>query len=496
MTNAYPSQGPVPMTPSGIATTAAGQEALENFLTARGLDVEVAVKLGWTASGGFIEIPYFRDGSVRNRKYRSVVGKEFRQDGGKQFFWNIDVLKDESLKDQPLIITEGEFDALAAIQAGYPRTMSVPNGAPANAGVATLGYLLEVEDQLRKIPQIILAFDDDEPGINLQKDFIARLGKARCKWLKYPRKRHEVTNHKDLNEALLEYGARGVQETIRNAQWVGIPGLSLMSDIPQATIRQPYPIGIPGFEKHFNIRLGDFCVVTGIPGHGKTAFVSDVICRMAAQYGFVTAIASFEEEPTTDLRRRLRTWYTQKLEKNMTEDEKKLADNWINSRFVFAVPADDDNISLEWVIEKAAGAAVRYGAKIILIDPWNELDHLREKDETITEYTGRCIKELKRFAKKYEVFLIVVAHPAKMERNKDGEYPMPTLYNISDSAHWYNKPDVGIVVHRGASGDVVRIAKSKHHTEIGIPETVPVFFELSTGRYTAKGQGPVYASMD
>ncbi len=78
---------------------------------------------------------------------------------------------------------------------------------------------------------------------------------------------------------------------------------------------------------------------------------------------------------------------------------------------------------------------------------------------------------------------MVVAHPAKMQRNKDDAYSVPTLYDISDSAHWYNKVDVGIVVHRGDKGDIVRIAKSKYHTEIGIPGDVDVKFSIDTGKY-------------
>lgn len=485
MTSVYPLQGPQRELCT-TAITADGMAALENFLTERGLDVEVAAKLGWTASNGFIEIPYPRDGSVRNRKYRSIIGKEFRQDGGKQFFWNIDVLKDESLKHIPLLITEGEFDALAAIQCGYPRTLSVPNGAPAKEGTATLAYLEEVAEELRQIPEIILAFDDDEPGINLQHDFAMRLGKARCKWLKYPK------GCKDLNDALKQYGERGVHETVRRAQWIRVDGMYALKDLAQSPYRMPLQIGIPGFEGHLNMRLGDFWVATGIPGHGKTAFISDVICRMVMNHDLPVAIASFEEEPTTDLRRRFRTWYSGKLEKDMSAPEKADADGWINRHFLFAVPGDEDDVTMEWLLEKFAAAVMRHGVKIVVVDPWNEMDHLREKNETMTEYTGRCIKHFKRFAKKYGVCVIVIAHPAKMLRNKDGELPVPSLYDISDSAHWYNKPDVGIVVHRGAEGDIVRIAKSKHHGEIGRPGDVGVFFDLATGRYTAKGQGPVY----
>lgn len=468
-------------------TTAVTPVDLETFLQARGLDPELGARLGLTESGGFIEIPFCRNGVVIHRKYRGISEKKFTQDEGcKPFFWNIDVLSDESLATEPLILTEGEFDAMAAIQAGFPRVMSVPNGAPMKEGSSSMGYVDEVEEVLRKIPEIILAFDEDGPGINLQHDFVLRLGKARCKWLKYPK------GCKDLNDALRLWGPHGVRESIRRAQWVKVDGVHAMKDLAQSPYRKPLSIGIPGFEPHVNLRLGDFWVVTGIPGHGKTAFVSDVVCRVAVDHGLNICMAPFEEEVTTDLRRRLRTWHGGKMVKDMSETEKAEADEWINRKFMFLVASDEDDVTMEWMMEKFAVAVVRYGANVIVVDPWNEMDHLRDKNETMTEYTGRCIKEFKRFCRKYGVTIIVIAHPAKMERNRDGIYPTPNLYNISDSAHWYNKADVGLVVHRGEDGDFVRIAKTKHHSEIGKPGDVGVFFSQNTGRYTAKGTGPVY----
>ena len=53
-----------------------------------------------------------------------------QQPGSAQIFYNVDCLSDPQLSGFPLIITEGEMDALAAIQCGYPKTISVPGGAP------------------------------------------------------------------------------------------------------------------------------------------------------------------------------------------------------------------------------------------------------------------------------------------------------------------------------------------------------------------------------
>lgn len=457
------------------ATTAETADQLDKFLTARRLCPETAQRYGVSASSGRINIGYKRDGEIVKNKYRGIADKSFFQDPGVQFFWNIDVLKDDTLKSEPLIITEGEFDALSAIQSGFPRAISVPNGAPAQKETATLGYLDEVETALKEIPEIILAVDSDEAGENLLHDLSIRLGKGRCKWVKYPK------GCKDLNDALKAYGEKGVQESLRRAQWIAVDGLYRMCELPPYAYRRPYNIGIPGID--LNIRMGDFSVVTGIPGHGKTTFVNDMMCRIAAAHKFKVVVASFEQHPQTDMRRNLRTWHTGKFERNMYDEEKEIADKWIDDTFVFLVPGDDDDVTLEWTLERMAVAAIRHQAKIFIIDPWNEMDHTRPKEMSLTEYTGFAIKQFKKFAKKYNVHVMIVAHPAKMSRGKDGAYPVPTLYDISDSAHWYNKVDVGIVVYRGDDGDMVRIAKSKYHTEIGKPGDFDVKFSADTGRY-------------
>jgi twinkle protein len=59
----------------------------------------------------------------------------------------------------------------------------------------------------------------------------------------------------------------------------------------------------------------------------------------------------------------------------------------------------------------------------VVIDPWNEMDHTRPPDMTLTEYVGYAIKQFRKLAKKYKVYLIVVAHPSKMLRGQGGKYP-------------------------------------------------------------------------
>ena len=57
--------------------------------------------------------------------------------------------------------------------------------------------------------------------------------------------------------------------------------------------------------------------------------------------------------------------------------------------------------------------------------------------------------QIKRFAQRYEVHVWLVAHPRQL---MDWQGKAPTLYDISGSAHFINKADCGVVVHRSWEG--------------------------------------------
>jgi twinkle protein len=459
------------------------------ILEARGLDAELLVRLGVSSSaklgGDCVAIPYLEQGRQVNTKYRTISGeKRFCQDtSARKVFWNVDVIADETLKDAPLIITEGEFDAVAAIQCGFPRTVSVPDGAPAEAigegETAKYSFIETAPQALRDVHEIILATDSDGPGVNLMNDLALRLGKARCKWVRYPK------GCKDLNEALVKFGARGVTETIARAQWIAVDGVYRMGELPPLPAVLARSTGIATMDEHYRMRLGDLCVLTGIPGHGKSTFVNEVCARAAITHGWATTFASFEQMPQSDHRRALRTFHAGKKVIHQLASETQQADDWIDRMFSFIVPSEDDDVTLAWLLERAAAAVIRYGSKILVVDPWNEMDHVRPPDMSLTEYTGFAIKQFRKFARKYQVHLIVCAHPTKQRRNDDGGFSVPSLYDISDSAHWYNKADVGIVVHRlDKVKTLIKVAKSRYHEEIGTPGEIFAAFNPEMARYT------------
>jgi twinkle protein len=127
---------------------------------------------------------------------------------------------------------------------------------------------------------------------------------------------------------------------------------------------------------------------------------------------------------------------------------------------------------------------IRDGIRIFVLDPWNEVEHARARDETISDYVGRGIRMLKRFAAQYGVVVIVVAHPTK-EVGKGGTSRMVTLYDIEGSAAWFNKADHGIVVERAdhnSTQSTIYVQKVRFE-ETGRKATLLMEFDQSAGRF-------------
>jgi twinkle protein len=169
----------------------------------------------------------------------------------------------------------------------------------------------------------------------------------------------------------------------------------------------------------------------------------------------------------------------------MPEQDLVRAMEWEQQHFAL-IRADDDAPTIDWILDMARASVLRHGSRGLVIDPYNEIEHRRPQGETETEYVSELLGKIRRFAQAHGVHVWVVAHPAKMQR-ENGKLPPPTLYDISGSANWANKADLGIVVHRpDPIGDpatteiYVRKVRFKSVGKIGVTS---LQYDKVTGRY-------------
>lgn len=505
-------------------------------IEARGLSVETASAMGLYSArrsrdgsiepderGDILCFPFFERGEEVNTKYRWRQDGERRfmqRKGGAKTLFNADVLFDEDLLNDletgtlSLIWTEGEFDCMAGIDSGYPTTVSVPDGAP--PGRDKNGKLIEVPDgtddidpedddkfafmprlmeQIMRVRSHIIATDNDDSGRRMAKELVRRIGPARCYRIEWPEdqvvedaKSGKLRACKDLNEVLLHLGADVVREMIDNAKPWPVKGLFKLSDYPDQEIPTMHEIGISKeFDEHFKIYAGAFIVATGVPNVGKSTLINQCFVQMAKVHKWPIAVFSGEKAVKPFLAQEFMTAFLGKARSEWSFEERKQAERFVERYFSFIDhdPRLDDgeDIDLDFLLDRAAAAVFRYGIKGLLLDPWNELEHKRPGQQSLTEYTGDAIRKLKRFAKSFDCAVCVVAHPTKMDSGQ-----APGLYNISDSAHWANKADLGVVVHADDPTDSKRditIPKVRLKGTAGKVGTFPLDFDERTYLFKA-----------
>jgi twinkle protein len=348
---------------------------------------------------------------------------------------------------------------LSFIQAGIKNVISVPNGA----GGVGMEYVDNCFDELFVIEKFYLAVDNDPPGYKLREELIRRLGAERCCIV-------PLKDCKDANEYLQKYGAFELGGVLKDAKDVPVSGIVFQQDIydniyslfinglqPGATI------GVGDLDRLITWETGRVAVVTGIPGHGKSEIVDYIVARLNIIHGWKVAEYSPENYPFEIHHSKISSKICGKSfdSKYISQAEFEKVFDFINDNYFFIYP--EENVTIETILEKAKYLVRKRGIKILVIDPYNKLEHSRQSGESETDYISRFLDRISMFAKQNNCLVILVAHPRKMNPQKDNHnlFDVPTLYDINGSANFYNKCDYGMVVYRNFIDGIVKIIISK-----------------------------------
>jgi len=458
-----------------IETSPLGENAI-SFLRHRGISEETAKKVNLKYAKNYIQsakaevdcilFPYTNKGEDYAQKIRSIEGKGFSCNGAPQTFFNIDNV--EQGKD--LIICEGEMDALALIEAGYTSSVSVPNGAVMKVAENQVDpkednkfkFLWNAKKQIDEAGKIIIATDADDAGQAMAEEIARRIGKDKVFKIHYPE------GCKDANDVLLKHGKDGVDSLITGASPWPVAGLfdakhffEDVDEIYEKGVGSGVSTGYKNVDELYSIVEGQLTVVTGHPSSGKSEFIDQLMVNLAEREGWKFAICSFENEPRIHIAKLiskfLRLPFFDGKTPRMTKEEMEGGKQFVQSNFSFLYQADGTLSSVDSIIERLKVAVLRHGIRGAIIDPYNYIQ--KDKSDTSeTEWVSDVLTRLRVFAQAHGIHLWFVAHPTKMMRDSNGEVPAPKGYDISGSAAWFAKADVGLTVHRP---DPVHSALSK-----------------------------------
>lgn len=460
----------------------------------RKIPSEIAAEMGCVSRGSDLAFEYRVNGALLFRKIRKITadGKSFYIDpplnGRSLSLFNEDCLREPCREEMPLIICEGEIDALSWASIGAPRVVSVPNGAVDKPGEGDVvpsedrnfAYLWDgdkLKPGLDQFKKIILATDSDKAGLVLRDELAIRLGRSRCYVIDYP------TGCKDANDVLQKHtnGADILLHMLDEAKPLVPSRLVPIMDIPERGVRVSYSSGWAALDQHFIVVPPELIVVTGTPNAGKSQWTLSLCMNLARVHGLKGAIFQFEDSADrnkADILRYAKAW----MKKEGDDDHvTRAAKDWARRMFYGISPKEDEDdqvsFNLKWIQHAIDEAVTRHGCKWVLIDPWNEIEHVWNVRENETAYTNTALRELKRIARRYQIAVIIVTHPGKAADAKP--FDDMSLYDVSGSAAWKNKADHGVIIGRDKSDDritYVKIDKSKDWRTMGKPGQIKMQF--------------------
>lgn len=343
--------------------------------------------------------------------------------------------------NSPLLICEGEPDCLSAIEAGFKNAVSVPLGS------SNLHWIDENLEWLDQFESIIICADNDDAGVKMQKECVPRLGSWRTKVVDIPAIPIGNTGRvtKDLNEILYVCGKDKVLELILDAKDSPVPSVADLSDVEPTEYEDVDGVttGLKAIDDELmRLFFGTLTIVSGQPGSGKSSLLTQLACNSLdndiGTWLFSGELPNGVEKSwfnyifagprnITDAISRRGNPYKKISTTTLAEINKTYKGRWHIYR------DDYDNV-LDKLIASMTDTVRKYGARCLILDNFMCID-TETSEEELRSQTD-TIKKLIEFAKKYQVAVILVCHPRKMDAGTNvGIYDIAGTSNIVNLAH-------------------------------------------------------------
>lgn len=343
--------------------------------------------------------------------------------------------------NSPLLICEGEPDCLSAIEAGFKNAVSVPLGS------SNLHWIDENLEWLDQFESIIICADNDDAGVKMQKECVPRLGSWRTKVVDIPAAPIGNTGRvtKDLNEILYVCGKDKVLELILDAKDSPVPSVADLSDVEPTEYEDVDGVttGLKAIDDELmRLFFGTLTIVSGQPGSGKSSLLTQLACNSLdndiGTWLFSGELPNGVEKSwfnyifagprnITDAISRRGNPYKKISTTTLAEINKTYKGRWHIYR-------DDYDNTLDKLIASMTDTVRKYGARCLILDNFMCID-TETSEEELRSQTD-TIKKLIEFAKKYQVAVILVCHPRKMDAGTNvGIYDIAGTSNIVNLAH-------------------------------------------------------------
>lgn len=469
------------------------------YMASRGISAEVCRRYELTTrtdNKNILVFPFYDDtGTLQFVKYRNM---KFRRGIDKNKEWSetdtmpiLFGMKQCSGFDR-LIITEGQIDSLSVAECGIKNAVSVPTGATG------FTWLANCWDWIIKFKEIVVFGDNEHGKITLADTLRARLPQT----VKVVQ-RKDYLGEKDANAILLKYGKAAVVRAVDGAEIPRLENVKDLSTVQTVDINALPKIktNIPGIDRIIGgLVMGQVVLLTGKRGNGKSTFMSQLVCEALDQgenvfiYSGELADYHFKrwidfQLAGTDYIKSIQNVYGD-FEYTISDDVTRKISDWYKGRaFIYDnnwIP--DDGGEFESLPETIEKVIKQYGVRLVCIDNlMTAMETVQENDQLYLAQSN-FVGKLKKIAVKYDVVVILVAHPRKTKLEFDND-------DVAGSADITNKADVVMSYQRVENDDscdsTLFITKNRLFGKYANKENaIKLFYSEKTKRIFPYGQYP------
>ena len=338
--------------------------------------------------------------------------------------------------EQPLVITEGNIDAMSVFEAGYYNVVSIPGGVQDTKWIEFNYKFLE------NFSQFIVWTDNDEAGQQGRQKIVKRLGEYNCKIvtptddvldvIESYYQQYDANSHirkADANNVLIACGGGMILNLLKTAKEIENPKVKRLMDYDEQQL-QDLPRISTGFKAIDRVMYGNFenslTILTGKAGSGKSTLLNQFFIAEPLEAGERVLIYSGELPARILLGNILRPLASRRhiIELDNGEDQPKgykvttEASKAIKSYYRDGLFVFDDLDELETngggLLEAMEYSYKCYGITSYVIDNLMTVDMRGVQGESKMDCQIQFVKRLKKFTREYPVKVLLVAHARKL----------------------------------------------------------------------------------
>ena len=462
------------------------------YLEGRGISKKTIQKYHITSqkkNDNIIVFPFYDENNIlQYAKYRKSDfdkerdrNKEWCEANCKPILFGMDQCNPEN---KTLVMTEGQIDSLSVAEAGIENAVSVPNGAK---GFTWVPYCW---DFMSRFDTLIIFGDHEHDKITLLEEMRSRFHGA----VKHVREQ-DYKDCKDANEILRKYGVDAIREAVRNAEPVKNPRIIKLVDVERLDIdeMERFSTGLSKLDETIGgFYFGQLAILTGKRGLGKST--------LASQFGTFAirenhSVFFYSGELLAGM---FKEWFERqvaggkyingkrdkfrKMQYSVNAQVLPEIERWYGEHAYFydnSLVIDSDTEEDETLIQTMRTAATQYGCSVFFID---NLMTAMEDDISCDIYRQQSnfVKELARFAKEFNAFVVLVAHPKKDEDNfsADSILGSSNITNLCDIILRYAEPKSGTGI---TAPRVLQVWKNRLDGKLN-KEGIPLYYQDSSKR--------------